>query len=159
MRHVCLVVFALMASCLAGSCGDSPVAMVKAGTLPENPTVAIGMAFSSYPAFKSLLWDSYTGQGGQAMVKITAEYRLDVPEATVCPPTRQPDMVKAGRLFLEVRFAVDTKSKTIAYLDSRFLAYSPSGWSMPYPAGISAVQAVISGQPSIDCSVLYAPGP
>ncbi|GAB6035676.1 hypothetical protein JCM15519_02350 [Fundidesulfovibrio butyratiphilus] len=160
MRPLYLVVFALLTGCLlVRSCTNSPVAVVKAGFLPENPTVTVGLAFSAYPAFKSQLWDSYTGQDGQALVKVTAEYRLDVPEATVCPPTRDPDQVRAGRLFLEVRFAVNMQSKAIAYLDSRFLAYSPSGWPRAYPAGLSVVQAVLAGQPSFDCSVLYAPGP
>lgn len=140
------------------ACGQPGVELVQKGTVPDNPTVTVGTAYKTY-GFKEVTWEQYVDQYGATIVMATGEFRMDAPVVLECPKQREGGMVRAGRMFLEVRFVVDLAAKTFVFKNAQYMAYSPKGWNMAYPAGLTAFEAVLSGQPCLDCGVLYAPGP
>ncbi len=148
----------LTACLLLSACGQPGVELVQQGTVPMNPTVTVGEAYKTY-GFKEVTWEQYVDQYGATIVMATGEYTMNSPEVLDCPKRRGGGMVRAGRMFLEVRFVVDLKAKNFVFKSAQYMAYSPKGWNMAYPAGLTAFEAVLAGQSSLDCGVLYAPGP
>jgi len=144
---------------LLTSCSDPGVSLVQNGTVPENPTAPVGLAIRSFPGFKEVTWERFVDQAGVTRVLATGEFRMDLPEIASCPATGQGGMVRAGRLFLRMEFTVDLAARRFVFSDSQYMAYSPQGWPMSYPGGVSAFQAILDGRPGLDCGVVYAPGP
>jgi hypothetical protein len=144
---------------LLSACGQSGVEIVQNGTVPENPTAPVGLAIKSYPGFKEVTWEQFTDAQGVTRVLATGQYRMDLAEIKACPRAGQGGFVLAGRAFLRMTFTVDEQAKTFAFTGAEFLVYSPKGWSMSYPAGLSAFEAILQGTSGLSCGVLYAPGP
>jgi len=142
--------------CLA-ACGQPGVEIVQKGTVPENPAAPVGAAIMSYAGFKSVTWEQYVDARGVTMVLATGEYRPDLPAITDCPAKAGDRMTRAARVFLRMSFVVDLTAKTFAFAGAEYLVYSPKGYSMSYPGGLSAFEAILQGTSGLDCGVLYAP--
>ncbi|MBI4804647.1 MAG: hypothetical protein HY795_05375 [Desulfovibrio sp.] len=155
IRHVAVLALVLALS----ACGQSGVELVQNGTVPENPTAPVGLAIKSYAGFKEVTWEQFTDAQGVTRVLATGQYRMDLPEIQACPRAGQGGFVLAARAFLRMTFTVDEQAKTFAFTGAEFLVYSPKGWSMSYPAGLSAFEAILQGTSGLSCGVLYAPGP
>jgi len=50
---------------------------------------------------------------------------------------------------------VDLSDKSFAFSDAQFLVYSPKGWSSSYSAGLTAFEAILSGESGVTCGVAY----
>lgn len=148
----------VLAVCLfLAACGQPGVEIVKNGTVPENPAASVGAAIMSYAGFKSVTWEQYVDARGVTMVLATGEYRPDLKAITDCPARAGDRLARAARVFLRMSFEVDLKAKTFAFTGSQYLVYSPKGYSMSYPGGLSAFEAILQGTSGLDCGVLYAP--
>ncbi|MFZ5427799.1 MAG: hypothetical protein ACOZEN_12560 [Thermodesulfobacteriota bacterium] len=145
-----------MCLCLS-ACGQPGVEIVKQGTVPENPSAPVGAAIMSYAGFRSVTWEQYVDARGVTMVLATGEYRPDLAAITDCPAKAGSRMTRASRVFLRMTFEVDLKAKTFAFTGAQYLVYSPKGYSMGYPGGLSAFEAILQGTSGLDCGVLYAP--
>lgn len=141
------------------ACGQPAVEIVKNGVAPENPSAPLGQAIGSCPAFKSVEWEQYLDSQGVTRVLATAEYKMDLPEVTACPPTAEGGLIRATRAFLRMRFVVDVKARSFSFTGAEFLVYSPQGFSLGYPAGLTVFETVLRGGSGLSCGMLYAPAP
>lgn len=158
MRGRCArLVLSLLACLFLAACGEPGVEIVQNGTVPENPAAPVGWAIKSYAGFKSVTWEQYIDAQGVTQVLATGEFRMDLPEITACPMNRLDGKVRAARLFLRMRFEVNLKAKTFAFVGSEYLAYSPKGWSSSSDGGLTAFESVLNGGSGINCGVLYTP--
>ncbi|WP_173084679.1 hypothetical protein [Fundidesulfovibrio magnetotacticus] len=132
--------------------------LVQGGVTPLDPAVPVGQAMRVGPVFKEVTWEQYVDAQGVTRVLSTGEYRMDLPEARLCPAAGEDGQVKAARAFLRVKFTVDLTAKTFAFTGAEFLVYSAKGWSASHPAGLTAFEDVLAGGSGLDCGVLYAPG-
>lgn len=156
-KTVSKFVLLLLVFLLLAACGQPGVEIVQNGTVPENPTAPVGWAIKSYPGFKSVVWEQYTDAQGVTQVLATGQFRMDLPEVQDCPKRREDGQVRAARLFLRMRFEVDLRAKTFAFVGSQYLGYSPKGWSASNDGGLTAFEAVLNGNSGITCGVLYTP--
>jgi len=151
------LILSVLACLMLCACGKPGVDLVKNGTVPENPAATVGQALSSYEGFSSVTWEQYTDAQGVTRVLATGQYREQLPAIILCPPRDAGGMVRAGSVLLRMEFEVDLKAKTFVFTGATFLVYSPKGFSMEYPAGLSAFDAVLQGMSGLNCGVLYAP--
>jgi len=140
--------------CLAGCFGPGPQDLVRQWKPMGASGPTLDQALATSPWRKNTTWESFAGEGGQTLVRLTVEYQPAGAEASC--PAPPPGMRRATRLFLVAEFTV-SKDAAVEFSGAKAQVYTAKGYFEEYALDRLVMGDLMAGSFPLPCADLDLP--
>jgi len=150
LAAVLLGIVALAAGCLA----PRPEVVARNWRPLGRGGPTLETALLTSPGRAGIVWETYAGEGGAQVVRVTEEY--DPAGTEDFCPTAPAGMRRAARVFLLVEVTV-SPDRQAAFAGARAQAYSAKGYFAEYPLDAGVMADLMTRTFPLPCADLFLP--